>query len=51
MTASDNQFMQSESMFLRFDKKLVDELSSKLADKAIKDFIESKNKIDSLFDD
>tara|TARA_Y100000991_G_C21869810_1_gene304624 strand:- start:64 stop:621 length:558 start_codon:yes stop_codon:yes gene_type:complete len=51
MTASDNQFMKSESMFLKLDKQFVDELSSKLSDKAIKEFIESKNKVDSLFDD
>ena len=51
MTASDNQFMESESMFLKLDKQLVDDLSSKLSDKAIKEFIESKNKVDSLFDD
>jgi hypothetical protein len=50
MTASNNQFMESESMIEILDADFVSYISEKLSDKSINDFVASKNKVDSLFD-
>ena len=50
MTASDNQFMESETVMFSLTDKLLDELQTLLSDEAIDEFITSKNKTESLFE-
>lgn len=49
MTASDNQYMESDSAILILTKELLNEMQTLLSDEAINKFIASKNETESLF--
>jgi len=51
MTASDNQFMKSDSVMFRLTDKLLEEIQTLLTDEAIDKFVVSKNETESLFNE